>query len=148
MSDYQGKFFVEDGVETIGQDIEDVVYEGEEVPDEIDPDAQGSVEMDDAPEPQVGAPSTQVEHPWRASIRTATIAFFGFLVALAPFIGDLSRLVQEDLGLLLPVEAVGAIVGFLGVISVIVGFLNRLALVPSLNALLTSIGFGPKPKGE
>lgn len=86
---------------------------------------------------------TQVEHPWRAALRTGTqttLAALAVAVIAIPILNDFIQQFWPDS----PVVAwlAGAVL-FAGGISTLI---TRLMAIPALNELLTRIGLGPAPK--
>lgn len=87
--------------------------------------------------------STQVAHPWRASLRTAGVHAIVILAALAAIGPEVVSFVEEQF----PGSPAGGIVA--GASSFIVGLsllLNRLILLAPVAKAFDKLGLGPAPK--
>ncbi|MBG9256674.1 hypothetical protein [Corynebacterium diphtheriae] len=77
----------------------------------------------------ISGPS-QVEFPWRATVRATLTALIGIL----PLLPDLARVAD--------IETVPAVVSFLTIAAAV----QRIITLPSVDKWLTSIGLGAHPK--
>lgn len=89
--------------------------------------------------------STQVQHPWRTTLRTIV----WLLIALAPTVPTLWAVVQDEVtkaGLTIP-ENVAAVVAYgVALIVAVVGIVQRVVLIPAVAALIAKIpGLSPAP---
>lgn len=89
--------------------------------------------------------STQIEHPWRATLRTLGL----YLVIAVPLLNVALTIGLDELakaGVSLP-DNVSIIVNAIVVgTGVLIAAVNRIIVLPGFNALLTQIGFGPVAK--
>lgn len=88
---------------------------------------------------------TQIEHPWRASLRTAfqtALAALFALIAFLPLVAEFVREVAPDSPL------VGVILGVVAVLSSLALLITRAMALPQVNKLLTRLGLGPVSKEE
>ena len=89
--------------------------------------------------------STQVQHPWRTTLRTIV----WLLIALAPTVPTLWAIVQDEVtkaGLVIP-DNVAAVVAYgVALIVAVVGIVQRVVLIPAVAALIAEIpGLSPAP---
>lgn len=107
----------------------------------LDPDlSPREIELPADPAPV----STQTVHPWRATVRS--VLFF-LVPAILLLNGALAITVDEltKAGLDPSHLAFVWLNGALGALGVIIGIVNRIALLPALNEVLTRLGLGPTP---
>lgn len=89
--------------------------------------------------------TTQAQHPWRASIRTALV----FLPVALLFLNGALLIVRDELagaGVGLPEWLTLALNGVIVGTGVAIAVLNRVILLPGFNDVLTRIGLGPVAK--
>lgn len=94
---------------------------------------------------------TQVEHPWRASLRTALFVVVPLLVLVVGIVPEVIQIVLEETvraGVVLPEWVRPALLGLSAATTAIAAILNRIALLPRANELLTALRIGPKPPAE
>lgn len=89
--------------------------------------------------------STQSNHPWRASLRTAGSVLLAVIAALAVVGPEIVTFVEEQFP---GSPAVGVVAGVSAFIVGLSALLNRIILLPAVDTLLTRIGLGPTPKKE
>ena len=89
--------------------------------------------------------STQVEHPWRAALRTGVNTALSVLALAVVALPLISEFVSEFWPGSPVVAWIATAVAFAGAIATLI---NRLILLPAFNDLLTRIGLGPAPKGQ
>ena len=97
-----------------------------------------------APKRALDAP-TQIQHPWRATLRTVLAAIIGIIVTLPPA----WSIVQEEVakaGLILPAWLTQALTLAAIICVVIIAVVQRIIVLPAVSAALTKIGLGPAPK--
>lgn len=89
--------------------------------------------------------STQVQHPWRTTLRTIV----WLLIALAPTIPTLWAIVQDEVskaGLTLPPGLSAAVAVGVAVIVAVVGVVQRVVLIPAVAEWVAKIpGLDPAP---
>ncbi len=89
---------------------------------------------------------TQLAHPWRATVRTVLAVVVGLAVAL-PAVWSIvvDELAKQNVTVPDTVQAVaGAVVA--GCV-VLIGVVQRVALIPQVADILHRWGLGPTPKG-
>ena len=94
---------------------------------------------------------TQVEHPWRASLRTALFVVVPLLVLVVGIVPEVIQIILEETvraGVVLPEWVRPALLGLSAAAAAIAAILNRIALLPRANELLTALRIGPKPPAE
>lgn len=94
---------------------------------------------------------TQVEHPWRASLRTALFVVVPLLVLVVGIVPEVIQIILEETvraGVVLPEWVRPALLGLSAATTAIAAILNRIALLPRANELLTALRIGPKPPAE
>lgn len=90
----------------------------------------------------MATPSTQTQHPWRASLRTALVA----LTILAPAISAGGEEVTKFVDQVIPGTSAGAAIsGTIAALTGLILLLNRIILLPSVAAALQAAGVGPVP---
>lgn len=95
-----------------------------------------------------GAPSSQVEHPWRASARTAVQALVAALSVLAIVVPTVIQPWLEANALGLDSGVVASLLGVCAGFSALAGLVARLMAVPAVNAFVYQyLGWlAPAPK--
>jgi hypothetical protein len=92
--------------------------------------------------------STQVQHPWRTTLRTIV----WLLIGLAPTIPTLWAIVQDEMtkaGIVIPENIAASIAVGVGVIVAVVGIVQRIVLIPGVAAIIAKIpGLSPTPPVE
>ena len=94
---------------------------------------------------------TQVAHPWRASLRTALFVVAPLLVLLVGVVPEVIQIILEETGragVVLPEWVRPALLGLSAAATAIAAILNRIALLPRANEILTALRIGPKPPAE
>lgn len=94
---------------------------------------------------------TQVEHPWRASLRTALFVVVPLLVLVVGIVPEVIQIILEETvraGVVLPEWVRPALLGLSAATTAIAAITNRIALLPRVNELLTALRIGPKPPAE
>ena len=89
--------------------------------------------------------STQVEHPWRAALRTGVNTALSVLALAVVALPEVSKFIEQFWPGSPAIAWIATAVLFAGAIATL---LNRLILLPAFNDLLTRIGLGPAPKGQ
>ena len=90
---------------------------------------------------------TQVQHPWRATVRTvlAVVLALGLVVPAAwAILGD--ELVRA--GLVLPEPVVQTVGWLLAILAVVTGTITRIMAIPQVADWMTRIGVGPTPNTD
>lgn len=93
--------------------------------------------------------TTQVEHPWRAALRTGLFVWLPLLVMGLAVVPEIIEVVLQEVGkanVTLPTWLYATLAGTSTVAGLIAVILNRLALLPRVNELLTRLRIGPAPK--
>lgn len=88
--------------------------------------------------------TTQVKHPWRATLRTAGVN----VVAVVLFVAAAADPIIDFAHKYLPGPAAAWIAGAVGFVVGLSVLINRVMLLPGFNALLTRLGLGPAPKAD
>lgn len=100
--------------------------------------------INDNPHAAETTPTTQQEHPWRAALRTVV----AYLVVVVPVLNIALGIIVDELqtaGLASDHWVFAWLNGAILVFGVIIAIVNRIALIPGINDLLTRIGLGPTP---
>jgi len=91
--------------------------------------------------------ATQVQHPWKAAIRTFVQVAIPAVIALGIVVPQIVDIILEQFGEQLPPQFTGVMlavsVGVAGVSAVVA----RIMALPLVNEFLTGIGLGATPKG-
>ena len=90
---------------------------------------------------------TQVQHPWRATLRTGVAVLLGILVTIPlvwAIIGD--ELAAVGWTIPEPVSVVVATV--ITAVVVAASVVTRIMAIPQVSDWLTRLGLGPAPQGE
>ena len=106
---------------------------------------------DGVPDVTPAPTSTQVAHPWRASLRSGLASLVPILVLCVVAVPEIVRVILEvalDQGLDVPTELRGILAAASVACSFLVAVANRLMLLPTVNAILTRLGAGPRPATE
>lgn len=91
------------------------------------------------------APPTQIQHPWRATIRTMLATAFAFvLIVPAVWAVVLDELARQ--GIVIPDQVQAVSAGVVAGCLALTGIIQRVALIPGVAALLHRIGVGPTPR--
>ena len=89
--------------------------------------------------------STQVQHPWRTTLRTIV----WLLIALVPTVPTLWGIVQDEVtkaGLTLPPNLAATVGIGVAIIVTVVGIVQRAVLIPGVSAVIAKIpGLSPTP---
>ena len=91
--------------------------------------------------------ATQVEHPWRATLRTGVAVLLGLAVVLPAvwaIIGD--ELAAVGWTIPEPVSVVVATV--IAAVVAAASIVTRIMAIPQVSDWLTRLGLGPAPQGE
>ena len=90
--------------------------------------------------------ATQVAYPWRASVRTGLQTVVAVAAVLAVAAPEVSRIVTEELGAVVPAQALAVVVGVLAVVGAAATAVTRVSLIPAVSDALTRVGAGPAPR--
>lgn len=88
--------------------------------------------------------STQVEHPWRATLRTAGAVTLAMVLLIPPVIGVVRDVLAEH-NIAVPAQLDVILAGITVGITVATTIVQRVMLLPGVDALLTRLGIGPTP---
>lgn len=91
--------------------------------------------------------ATQVQYPWRATVRT----ILAYLLAAGLVVPIAWGIVVDELaehGLVLPDGAVQVVGYLLAVLAVVTGAITRIMAIPQVAAWMTRLGAGPAPKED
>lgn len=94
---------------------------------------------------------TQVQHPWRATLRTVLANILGVILVGAPALAVAWGIIVDEAskaGVQLPGEVVLIASGILTGIAIVTGAVTRIMAIPAVSEWLTRIGLGPAPKTE
>ena len=91
--------------------------------------------------------STQVEHPWRAALRTALVTALVLVPTLGLVVPEVVQIVLEEVGARTEVPSWLrlTLLGISAAVTCAAAIVNRVALIPAINAALTRWGVGPAP---
>ena len=92
---------------------------------------------------------TQVQHPWRATVRTIVAVIAAIVITLFAVIlaaAQVAPQLLEAIAALLPPEAYAVGAGIVGVIVVLAGTVTRLMAIPGFNEWLTKLSLSATPK--
>lgn len=87
---------------------------------------------------------TQVQHPWRAALRTA----LAYLLALAVVLPIAWGIITDELhqvGWTVPEPLGQIVVAIIAAITVLAAIVTRIMAIPQVSDLLTRLGLGPEP---
>lgn len=90
--------------------------------------------------------TTQVQHPWKATLRTIVQVGIPAIITIGAIIPQVIDIILESLGETLPI---GARAWFLAAslgVTAVAGAIARIMALPLVNELLTKIGLGASPK--
>lgn len=90
--------------------------------------------------------ATQVAYPWRASVRTGLQTVIAVAAVLAVAAPEVSRIITEELGAVVPAQALAVVVGVLAVVGAAATAVTRISLIPAVSDALTRVGAGPAPR--
>lgn len=96
-------------------------------------------------EPHFSEPPTQVEHPARAAWRTGLSTALSVVLTLGLVLPVVVSIVNAELGAYLPDAWEAWLVGAGALVTALAAAVNRIMLIPAVNAWLTKHGIGPKP---
>lgn len=92
--------------------------------------------------------ATQVQHPWKATLRTIVQVGIPALLAFGVVIPQIIDIILETAGETLPVEARAWLLGAGVAVTAVAGAIAKIMALPLVNEWLTKIGLGATPKGE
>lgn len=90
--------------------------------------------------------ATQVEHPWKSTLRTVVQVGIPALIAIGVVIPQIIDAILAGFGEQLPPEATAWFLGVAAAVTAGAGVLARIMAIPLVNQWLTSIGLGAAPK--
>lgn len=86
--------------------------------------------------------ATQIQHPWRATIRTVAATVVAVVVALAAAL----PVVEQAMGTYIPDRGRAALLWLGGLMAALSGLVTRLMALPEIDALLGRIGLSAEPR--
>ncbi len=90
--------------------------------------------------------TTQVQYPWKATIRTIVQVGIPALIALGVVIPQIIEVILQGFGETLPAEARIWLLGAGVAVTAVAGTLAKIMALPLVNEWLTKFGLGAEPK--
>jgi hypothetical protein len=92
------------------------------------------------------AGATQVQHPWKATLRTIVQVGIPALLTLCLVVPQVVDAVLAGFGEQLPPEFTAWMLASAGFVTTLAAVITRVMAIPAINAWLTSLGLGATPK--
>ena len=91
--------------------------------------------------------ATQVEHPWRATVRTGVAVLLGLAVVL-PAVWAIIGAELASAGWTIPEPVSVVVATVIAAVVAAASIITRVMAIPQVSDWLTRLGLGPTPQGE
>lgn len=89
---------------------------------------------------------TQVQHPWRAAVRTGIAVLVAVAAAILAVGPEVAAIADDTITPLLPAQLVDVLARISVAVVAVATFVTRVMNAPAVNAWLTRLGVGATPK--